>query len=109
MEETFADYIWHTLGFEPCVGSDYNVYLRLENDEHGNEYYSYIIVYMDNLLCIQQDPEKYLNLVDRYFHLKESPECPTMYLGEDISQFAINNNGNSVTCWDTITDRYIKK
>ena len=54
----FADYIQHTLGFEPCFGADNNVYLKLEQDEHGNEYYSFIIVYVDNVLCINKDPDK---------------------------------------------------
>ena len=33
-KKTFADYIRHTLGFEPCLGPDDNVYPKLEKDEH---------------------------------------------------------------------------
>ena len=92
----FTYYIQNTLVFEPCVGADNNVYLKLEKNEHGNEYYCYIIVYVENLLCIHKDPNKYLNLVDRYLRLKDPPECPTMYLGEDISKFVIPIYGNGV-------------
>ena len=46
--------------------------------------------------CIHKDPEKYLNFVDRYFCIKDPPECPTMYLGEDISKFVIPIYGNGV-------------
>ena len=28
-KKTFADYVWRTLGFQPCVGVDENLYLKL--------------------------------------------------------------------------------
>ena len=96
VEEKIVHYIRHTLWIETCVGTDDSVYIKLEDDEHGNEYYSYIIVYVDGVLCILKDPNKYLNMVYRYFRLKDPPECPTMYLGEDISKFVIPNDSDGV-------------
>ena len=32
VKKMFVGYTRHTLGFEPCVGADDNVYLKLEND-----------------------------------------------------------------------------
>ena len=109
MKKMLADYICHTLGFEPYFGAYNNVYLKLENDEHRNEYYSYIIVYVENMLCIHKYPDKYLNLVNGYFRLKDSLECPTIYLREDISKFVITNDGNGVTCWVMSADSHVKK
>ena len=60
--------------FEPCVSADDNVYLKLENDEHRNEYYSYIVLYMGDVVCIHKEPDKYLNFFDRYFCPKDPPE-----------------------------------
>ena len=54
-KKTFADYIWHTLGFELCVGEDDNLYLKFEKDEQGSKYYIYILVYADNVLFIHKN------------------------------------------------------
>ena len=51
------------------------------------------------MLCIHKDPNKYLNWFDIDFRLKDPPEFPIMYLGLDISNFAISNDVNGVTCW----------
>ena len=67
----FTYYISHTLAFKPYVGVDNSVYLKLERDEYGNEYYSYIILYVDYVLCIHKDPKKYPNLVDIFFRFKD--------------------------------------
>ena len=64
---------------------------------------------MQNVLCIHKDPEKYLNLVDKSFYLKDPPECPTMYLRVDISKFVITNNGNGVICWAMSANFYVNK
>ena len=87
------------MDLNPCVGADDNIYIKLENDEHRNKYYSYIIVYVDDVLCIHKDPDKYLNLVGRYFRLKHTPVCPPMYLRADTSKFVIINDDNEVTFW----------
>ena len=64
---------------------------------------------MDNVLCIHKDTDKYLKLAYRDFHPKDPPECPTMYLGANISKFVILNDGNGVTCWATIAYIHVKK
>ena len=95
--------------FEPCVSADDNVYLKLENDEHRNEYYSYIVLYMGDVVCIHKEPDKYLNFFDRYFCPKDPPEWLTIYLGADKSKLTITINGNVVTCWAMRTDSHVKK
>ena len=83
-KKIFAIYIRNILGYTSCIGADDNVYLRLEKNEEGEEYYSYLVVYIDDVLAIHKDPDKVLNLVNRDYRLKEPPECLTMYLGADI-------------------------
>ena len=98
---------------QPCIwtffGADENLYHKLEKYEHGNKDCSCIIVYVDGVLFIHNDPDKYLNLVYRYFRHKDPPEWPTMYLKEDISNFVIPNDGNGVTWWAVSADIYVKK
>ena len=80
-KKTFASYIRHTLGYEPCVGADDNVTLKLIKDNLGEEYYSYLIVNVDDVLCIDKDPLKVLNTIDRDYRLKEPPAPPYNVFG----------------------------
>ena len=106
-KKTFSDYIRYTLGYDPCVGADDNIYIRAEKTSDGQEYYSYIVVYVDDVLCIHKNPEKVLNMINRDYRLKDLPAQPTMYLGADISQYDVNRVGT--TCWAMSADSHIKK
>ena len=108
-KKTFAEYIRHTLGFEPCIGADDNVYLKPEKDSDGNEYYSYMIVYVDDVLILHKRPAKYMDQINRDYRLKEPPESPTMYLGADISKYTLNQGENQVECWAMSADSHVKK
>ena len=108
-KKTFASYIRHTLGYSPCIGADDNVYLRPEKDEMGEEYYSYLVVYVDDVLSIHKEPNKVLNIINRDYRLKEPPECPSMYLGADISKYEINNDSTIINCWAMSADSHVKK
>ena len=108
-KKTFASYIRNTLGYSPCIGADDNVYLRLEKNEFGEEYYSYLVVYVDDVLSIHKDPDKVLNIVNRDYRLKEPPECPTMYLGADISKYEVHDETTRTTCWAMSADSHVKK
>ena len=109
-KKTFASYIRDTLGYSPCIGADDNVYLRLEKNELGEEYYSYLVVYVDDVLSIHKDPDKVLNLINRDYRLKEPPESPKMYLGADISKYEIPDDViGATTCWAMSADSHVKK
>ena len=64
---------------------------------------------MDDVLCIKKDPNKYLNLVERDFCLKDPLECPMMYPRADTSNFAIPSGRNGVTSWAMSADIHVKK
>ena len=74
------------------------MYLRAEKDEDGNEYYSYLVVYVDDILSIHKDPGKLLATVNRDYRLKEPLECPTMYLGADICKYHVNGDISGTEC-----------
>ena len=64
---------------------------------------------MDDVFYIHNDPNKYLNLVEGYFHLKDPLECHIVYLRSDISKFEIPYDTNGVTCWAMSIDSHVKK
>lgn len=110
-KKTFASYIKHTLGFDACIGCDDDVYMKLQTDEHGNEYYSYITCYVDDVLVLHRDPNKFMNMINRDYRLKNPPEVPTMYLGADISVFTIPDTDGTGerTAYAMSADSHIKK
>ena len=75
----------------------------------GEEYNSYLVVYVDDVLSIHKEPDKVLNIVNRDYRLKEPPECPSMYLGADISKYEINDGSAITNCWAMSADSHVKK
>ncbi|GFH48968.1 hypothetical protein CTEN210_05444 [Chaetoceros tenuissimus] len=82
-KKSFASYIKHTLGYEPCVGSDDNVYLKAMKDKDGNRDYA----------------------------LKEPSSAPDMYLGADFAKFEIfdEETNTVINTWSMSADSHIKK
>ena len=58
-----------------------------------SEYYTYILLYVDDILCIHQYVESVLTKVDRYFKLKPySVGEPDMYLGVKLRPMKLENS-----------------
>ena len=43
---------------------DPEILFKEETDKEGNEYYTYIIVYVDDLIIVDKDPQKYMSLLE---------------------------------------------
>ena len=48
-------------------------------------------------------------MINRDYRLKEPPECPTMYLGADISKYYVGGEINGIQCWAMSADSHVKK
>ena len=55
-KKTFSDYMKHTLGYDPYIGVDDNIdtYPQKKMDD-AREYYSSIIIYVNDVLCVYKD------------------------------------------------------
>jgi hypothetical protein len=81
-----ASYLRKELKFHSCL-ADPDVWLCLARRQDGEEYYEYILVYVDNLLTISEHPKSILDDINSYFHLKpESVGTPDLYLGRQAQQ-----------------------
>ena len=85
------------------------MYLRAEKDEDGNRYYIYLVVCVDNVLSIHNNPGKLLATVNRDYRLKELSECPTMYPGADICKYHVNGDISGTECWSMSANSHVKK
>ena len=53
------------LGFQNFI-ADPNLWMKKTTKTNGDKYYIYICVYVDNLLCLTEDPKKYILRIKKY-------------------------------------------
>ena len=71
-----------TMGFEHSL-ADNDVWLRKSNKAHGSgPQYSYILVYVDDILIVADKPKKYMDALSKHYYVKgTSIGPPNLYLG----------------------------
>ena len=102
--EYFSDAV-QKLGFEPSK-ADPEVFWKPNSFPDGREYYTYIMVYVDDILIIDKRPMDFMKLLkDKFIVKKESIKEPDRYLGSDVSK--IDYCGNK--CWSMSSETYVKE
>ena len=62
-----------------------DVYYKAHSREDGSRYYSYLIIYVDDVLCIDVKPAATIKKISNIYRVKtESVKIPDIYLGMDI-------------------------
>ena len=91
--------------------ADPDMYMKQKVRSNGEEYYAYLIVYVDDLLSIDDNPENAINHIGQMFRIKEgSVGFPDMYLGANIRKWECQNaSGESVDCVAMGSTSYIKE
>ena len=92
------------IGFRSSI-ADPDVWLRPATKPDGEEYYEYMLVYVDDLLCISHEPAvpmKEISAVLRFKKDKIAP--PEMYLGATLEQKVLNGK----KAWKMSSKEYIK-
>jgi hypothetical protein len=74
------------LGWKPCC-TDRDLWAKAGmHPEDGMLYWAYILIYVDDILCVHHDPGTHLAKLDEYFKMKEcSIQVPNVYLGAKLS------------------------
>ena len=98
------------LKYTPSKG-DPDMYMKRKIKSNGEAYYSYLIVYVDDLLSIDIDPDITIRQIGETFRIKEgSVGFPNMYLGANIRKWqAQNTAGEPVDCIAMGPNSYIKE
>jgi hypothetical protein len=101
-----ADCMRH-LGYKSCP-ADPDLWLKeMTRPDTKELYYSYILIYVDDILCIHHDAMTVLDKLDKYFTLKPaSVGDPSMYLGAKLKITQLNNG---VWAWGMSPSKYIKE
>jgi hypothetical protein len=87
------------LGWKPCC-ADRDIGMKAETrPEDGVLYWAYILIYVDDVLRVHQDPGTPLDKLDAYFKMKEgSIQVPTFYLGAKLKTTVFPNGA---VAWGT--------
>ncbi|GFH61944.1 pol protein [Chaetoceros tenuissimus] len=94
------------LGFKSCL-ADPDLWYKACIDSDGNEYYSYILVYVDDLLIIDKNPKRFMEQIQGDFTVKkESISPPDRYLGADIRK--VEDDG-AKPFWTMSSNSYLDK
>ena len=60
--------------------------MKANTDGKDRDYYEYVFIYVDDLLAISHEPNVIMNALTKLYWLKEPPEAPTRYLGDNIGE-----------------------
>ena len=64
---------------------DPDVFMKREVRDDKTEYYSYLVIYVDDILCVHEHPKRIIDKLGSVYRLKDgSVEKPERYLGIDI-------------------------
>ena len=95
------------IGYVSCK-ADPDLWLKAETRPDDNAtYYSYILCYVDDILCIHHDAMKVLDKINHYLPLKpDSVGDPDIYLGAKLRQTRLPNG---VTAWALSPSKYVNQ
>ena len=78
------------LGYRPSRAYP-DVYMRVVKLD-GTTYWKYIATYVDDVLCISDNPKKKMNGIQQKFKLKDNKiEEPSVYFGVSLTKMTNNN------------------
>ena len=94
------------LGFESCYG-DADVWRRAATKPNGDEYYEYILTYVDDCLVISHKCLEINNALKREYGFTLKDEGPpSRYLGAKVGRFHL---GGDQEAWYMSADLYLEK
>ena len=100
-----ADVLSNKLGFKSSL-ADPDVWYKPAIDKNGHKYYTYILVYVDDILVIDECPMKYMTMLrDSYTVREDTIKEPDQYLGADIGKVTFNDGTHA---WTMGSASYIK-
>ena len=79
----------------------------LDDPNHGLEYYEYVLLYVDNVLEIGDDPEEVLKWLDTQFGLEPGLLAdPNIYLCARVKLMALTHG---IMVWSLIPSKYVQE
>ena len=85
--------------------ADPDVWMKRAVKPTGEEYYCYMLVYVDDVLHIHHNPQEDMDKLNSIYRLKDGVGSPDRYLGANIDQVQLEDGTItwSMTCVDYLT------
>jgi hypothetical protein len=94
------------LGWKPCLADGD---LRMKEETRPDDrvkYWAYILIYVNDILCVHHDPGKPLAQIDKYFKMKPGSIMePTFYMVAKLKKTLMPNG---VVAWGNIFSKYVQ-
>ena len=102
--------IINDLGYRACK-ADQDIYMKRKVRKDGSKYYAYLVIYVDDILCVDEEPEKVIDSIGSHFRIKDgSVSEPKTYLGSTIRKWTgIHLNGDSFETYAMGSSGYVKE
>ena len=72
--------------------TDPDVWIKAKTKPDGTEYYAYVLVYVDDVLHLNNDPETFMNRLAEVYRLKYGSVVePVRYLGANIEKVQLDD------------------
>ena len=92
-------------GYTSCK-ADPDLWIRKAVKDNGDEYYEYMLLYVDDALAIGEHPKVMLEEIDKFFMMKPgSIQVPKLYLGAKLS---LEELPNGAKAWALSSSKYIQ-
>ena len=104
------DTIINVLGYKPTY-ADSDVYFKERSRKDGTRYYSYLVIYVDDVLCIDDNPRIIIDHIASVSRVKDSSiQEPSRYLGMNMRKWNYTAmNGDSMSAYTLRALTYIKE
>ena len=78
--------------------ADLDVYRKAKVRKDGTRYYSYLVIYVDDVLCVDEGPRSIIKQIEEVYRVKpESVIKPDSYLGMNVRPWDVQDSvGNEV-------------
>ena len=89
------------MGYKPTE-ADPDVWMRRAVKPSGEEYWAYMLIYVDDCLHIHHDPDIDMTVLNGFYRLKDGVQSPDRYLGANLEKVQLEDGSTawSMTCVD---------
>jgi len=94
------------MGFQYSY-ADNDVWMKPDVKPDGTEYYTYILIYVDDILIVSDDPSRYMKQLQSAYYVKEtSIGPPKLYLGAEIKKV---RDRTGKMAWASSSSKYVRE
>ena len=100
-----ADKLQNVMGFKSSL-ADPDVWYKPMTKPNGHKYYCYLLVYVDDVLIIDDNPDIFMKQIQSLYQVKsDSIKPPDIYIGANIQKIPARIGGE---CWGLSAEQYVR-